>query len=468
VLNTPHWPRAGTAESPWVAGEKWRGLQLIVDDVELPHSPALDLLATFARHRNPLAFVSPAATVGGSIEFTGENEVRYAFLDQGPFLTGNPTQWWRRSAAEEAATVDDLDVGILERRLRLLDEARRNDWIDGLVMPFDPRLRDRWRRPIERAPLLTVEQAIALSGLFLRACGERMIEVEPSGTGIMVNEERLYLLGATNLLSDFEILWEGAGRRWSAVGDPTLMSLVDAVAIRMGRALKARDYLHVRRRANLHEVWPEVLYFFESVLVCLQGAADSAARLVRAVFDIKGSRMMANWGRREWWSALQSSDAPDREFDRECLEDVDVLVGDLRNSIHGEVLTGELRRRVEPGEVPLLGGHTQHTVALESELGKAVALAAVRRGGTGRWAIRATLPDGAALIDPWRYADAAIATTGEALSSVLSALAGTRGFVDLEVHDRARDIFLGRGPQRQNASLLFGVEKLPPLPSRLP
>lgn len=467
MLNTPHWPRAGTVESPWVAGEKWRPLRLVVDDVELPPSSALDLLAAFARQRNPLACVSPAGSVGGGIEFIGENEVRYAFLDQAPFRTGNPSGWWRRSAIEEASVVEDLDVEVLERRLRFLGEAGR-DWIDGLVMPFDPGLRERWRRPIERAPLLTVDQALALAGLFLRACGERMIEVEPSGTGIMVSEERLYLLGATCLLADFEIVWEGAGRRYSTVGDPTLMSLVDAIAIRMGRALKARDYLNIRRRANLHEVWSDVLYFFESVLVSLQGVADSTARLVRAVFEIKGSRMMANWGRRDWWAALQASDAPDHDFDRDCLEDVDVLIGDLRNSIHGEVLTSVLRRRIEPGEIPLLGGHTQHTVALDGELGKAATAAAARRGGTARWAIRATLPDGAALIDPWHYADAAIATTGEAVSSVLAALAGTPEFADLEVHDRARDIFLGRGSERENARHLFGIEKLPSPPSRLP
>ena len=59
---------------------------------------------------------------------------------------------------------------------------------------------------------MTAEEAAALGGLFLRACGERMIEIEPSGTGIMVTEERLYLLGATTLLSDFEVIWEGAGR----------------------------------------------------------------------------------------------------------------------------------------------------------------------------------------------------------------------------------------------------------------
>jgi hypothetical protein len=330
VLNTPHWQSAGIRPSPWVAGDNWRPLQLIVDDIELPSSPALDLLGAFARRRNPLEFVSPAGSVGGSIEFTGENEATYRFAEQAPFTTGNPTGGWRRAATEEVAGFDDLDGNVIERRLHLLDEARRNDWIDGLVMPFDPRLRERWRRAIDRAPLLTEEEAIAVAGLFLRATGERMVEVEPPGVGIMVSEERLYQLGAMSLLENLEFVWDGCGRHWSAAGDPTLQGLIEAVAIRLGRALKARDYLNIRRRAtNVDEIWSDVLYFFESMLVCLQGAADAAARLVRAIFQLQGPRGMPNWGREDWWKAMERSDAPSDEFDRECLEDIDALIGEI-------------------------------------------------------------------------------------------------------------------------------------------
>ena len=464
MLNTPHWQKAGASPSPWTAGDKWRPLQLIVDDIELPPSPALELLGSFAGHRNPLEFVSPGSGVGGGIQFTGENETMYRFAEQAPFITGNPTGWWRRAAAEQAAGFEDLDVSVLERRLHLLDEACR-DWIDGLVMPFDPALRERWKRLILRGPLYTAEEAAALSGLFLRATGERVVEIEPPGVAIMVSEERLYLLGATSLLTNYEFVWEGSGRS-SASGDPTLRSLIEAVAVRLGRALKARDYLNVRRRAtSVEEIWSDVLYFFESVLVCLQGAADAAARLLRVIFQLRGPRGMANWGRQDWWTALGASEAPCDEFDRDCLEDIDVLIGELRNSIHGEVLTSELRERVEPVDMPSMMGFPRRPVALGSELATVVLPAAVRRGGSARWAIHQISTNGPALIDPWQYAEAAIATTGEALSSVLSALARTPDFSELADDPDVRALHLGRVVQRENARLLFGVENLP-APSR--
>jgi len=467
MLNTPHWQKAGTAPSPWVAGDKWKPLQLIVDDVELPDSPALELLISFARHRNPLEFVSPSSSVGGAIEFTGENETIYRFPEQTPFVTGNQTGWWRRAAAEEAAGFDDLDVNVLERRLHLLDEACRN-WIDGLVMPFDPTLCERWKRVIQRAPLYTAEEAVALSGLFLRATGERVAEIEPPGEAIMVSEERIYLLGATSLLTGYEFVWEGSGRHLSATGDPTLRRLTEAVAVRLGRALRARDYLNVRLRAtNVEEIWSDVLYFFESVLVCLQGAADAAARLVRVIFQLKGSRTMANWGRPDWWTALEKSEAPCDEFDRACLEDIDVLVGGLRNSIHGEVLNSELHERVDLVDIPSTKVFPQRPVALDSELASTVLPAALRRGGSDRWATDQISTVGPAFIDSRQYAEAAIATTGEALSSVLTALARMPDFSELASDPDVRALYLGRVIQRENARLLFGVEKLPPPPGRL-
>lgn len=468
MLNTPPWRKAATAQSPWVAGDRWRPLRLIVVDDELPQSPPLELLSSIARHRNPLECVSPWSTAGGSIDFVSENETTYRFDGQAPFTTGNPSGWWRRAAAEEAAHFDDLDAGVLERRLRFLDEARR-DWIDGLVMPYDPQFRERWKRTIHRAPLYTPEEAVAISGLFLRATGERVAEIEPPGVAIIVTEERLYLLGATSLLGGYEQVWEGCGRHWSDTGDPALRSLVEAVAIRLGRALRARDYLNVRRRASdVDEIWSDVLYFFESVLVCLQGAADAAARLVQAIFGLKGGRTMANWGRRDWWAALGDSGAPSEEFDRECLEDIDLLVGELRNSIHGEILGSELRERVEPTDPAAMTGYPRQSVVLDAELGAAVLPAAERRGGSTRWAIHGISAVGAAWIDPWLYADAAIATTGEALSSVLSALAQTPNFSGLTVDADVRALYLGRLIQRENARFLFGVESLPAPPRRLP
>jgi len=328
-------------------------------------------------------------------------------------------------------------------------------------MPFDEVLRDRWKSLLSGANLLTTEQGAALMGLYLRACGERMIEIEPPGTGIMVSEERMYLLGALSVLSRYEVLHEAAEDVWRQTGDPALAGLAEAVAVRLGRAMKARDYLHVRRRSpNVREIWSDVLYFFESLLVCLQGAVDALARLLHRFFELKGSSRRANWGWGGWWRELERSEAPVEEFDRNCFEDLDVLVGELRNSIHGEVLTSELRQKGQPGETPRQMGYSQLVVALGPELATAVAAAADRQGGLARWSIHSTFPEGAALIDPWRYAEAAIVTTADALGSVIEALA-SRTFADLSLNPRAQELWLGKESQKKNAKILFGLEQLP-------
>jgi hypothetical protein len=148
------------------------------------------------------------------------------------------------------------------------------------------------------------------------------------------------------------------------------------------------------------------------------------------------------------------------------LEDIDLLIGQLRNSIHGEVLTSELRERVDPTGMTLTTDLPGKSVALESRLASTVVPAAQRCGGTDRWGIHQIYAEGAALIDPWRYCEAAIATTGEALSSVLSALAGTPAFDEIQLDAKTRALYLGRAVQRENAKLLFGVEDLPPPPKR--
>ncbi|HTT93621.1 MAG TPA: hypothetical protein VMF55_03055 [Solirubrobacterales bacterium] len=177
---------------------------------------------------------------------------------------------------------------------------------------------------------------------------------------------------------------------------------------------------------------------------------------------------MANWGRRDWWSALADSDAPSEEFDRGCLEDIDLLVGELRNSIHGKILGSELRERVEPTDPAAVTGYPRQTVVLDGELGGALLPAVERQGGPSRWAIHRISAAGAAWFDPWRYADAAIATTGEALSWVLAALAQTPDFSGLADDAGVRTLYLGRVVQRENARLLFGVESLPTPPRRVP
>lgn len=127
--------------------------------------------------------------------------------------------WWKTSGPEEAARLG-VDATTLERRFFFLHEAARRDSIDGLVMPFDTRLRDYWRNLLADARLMSVDQAASLMGLYLRACGERMVEIDPHGAGIMASEERMYLLGALAVLPRYEVLHEGAWDAYKQSGTP--------------------------------------------------------------------------------------------------------------------------------------------------------------------------------------------------------------------------------------------------------
>lgn len=459
MLNLPHWQRTGGSPDPFVAGEHWRPLQLIVDEAELGPAPANTVLKSFAaRPRTPLNFVSTAGGFGGTISPSPDGrEIAYQFGTGEAFSVGVASDWWRSAAAESAE--HGLDASMLERQFLLLGEAARSNWIDGIVIDFDQRLHERWQKLLERAKPMTVEEAAALSGLQLRARGERMVELEPPGVGIMVTEERMYLLGAICRLPGYDVLWDASARFWRDGGDPTFHALVDAVAVRLGRALKARDYLHIRRRApSLEEIWSEVLYFFESVLVCLQGAADAAARMVHCLFELPKSRRQANWGYERFWSALAEAQAPVEGFDRECLCDLDVLVGEPRNSIHGEVLRSELRRRSTHDSPAQMTTYPRYSVAIDAELAVNARPAAERRGGLARWGIQSAPPEGAIFVNPWLYTDAAIATTAAGLASVIGAVRDDR-FANFETHDLAP--WLGTPVQWSNAEILFGLEQMP-------
>src|SRR5205823_6295200 len=145
--------------------------------------------------------------------------------------------------------------------------------------------------------------------------------------------------------------------------------------------LTARDYLHVRARAPDREsVWAEVLFFFESLLVCLQGSLDATARFLHVRFGLVGSPRRAHWGQKKWRQRLEESGAPWAAFQNGRLWRLDTLVGELRNAIHGEVLSHELRQAGEGASSPTFLGFMHAGIALDPELGQAIARAAAAEG----------------------------------------------------------------------------------------
>jgi hypothetical protein len=460
MLNPPSWLAVGACPSPFVAGDNSRHLRLIVTDDELESTAALDLLRMLSSRRPLLDVVSLTGAFGGRIKIAeDQRSIDYEFKDRSGSTVFVYGDWWQRAASEGAAEFG-LERDGLERQLLLAHEASRRDWIDGLVMPFAPQLADRWRNLLNRGPLLDGEQAVALAGLFLRAHGDFTVEIDEVGTTIHARHGQMYRIAAAALLPGITRWLVASQKRWRSTGQPELYGLADAVLMRFGRALRARDYLQVRRRASDREAaWPDVLFFFESVLVSLQGSLDAAARFLHVVYGIQGSRRRANWGSDQWRKRLDASAAPTSGFDDVLLWDLDALVGDLRNSIHGEVLSDELGQMTTPGDSPVIMGYVGGGIALEPDLAARIGEAATRQGGTSRW-LRQTFPNGVALVSPWEYAEAAAEAVLRAVASVIEAV-NLASFSDVAEDPRFDELWVGSLSHRGNALALFGVGALP-------
>jgi len=459
VLNAPHWLHSENNRAPFVAGNSPRHLNLVVCDDELDRSPALDLLQQLAASRPLLDVVSTTGAHGGRFEIAADgSSIDYSFKDGHGMTTFVYGDWWRRVAPEQPAEVA-LPAHVLEHRLFMAHEASRRDWIDGLVIPFPRDLAQRWSQVWIQAPVLSEDAAVALAGLHLRAHGDFTLDWD-HGASIHESPDRFYRIAASALLPGVALWLSAAMTEWRATGEPTLFGLADATVVRLGRALKARDYLHVRARApNRDEAWADVLFFFESMLLCLQGSLDAGARFLHVSYGLPGSQRRANWGNKKWRDALDASNAPTSAFDNDRLWRLDALVGELRNSIHGEVLSHELMQANDAGESPTFVGFMRAGIALEPKLAEPIIAAAEAEGGSLRWLPQA-FPDGIALIDPWSYAERAITTVGTALRSIIDAV-NANSHPAADIAPAFESMWTGTETSRVNAAALVGVEQLP-------
>jgi hypothetical protein len=459
VLNSPHWLHKQGNDGPFVAGASPRHLALLVIPDELPQSEAIQLLEQIGRTRPLVDILAPGGDFGGTLEAEPDRPVvTYRFKDGRETDAYVHGDWWRRLTDDDATEVG-LRKEMLEQRLFLAHEARRRPWVDGLVMPFESTLVKRWGQLWAKAPVLSGQEAVALSGLYLRAHGDFTTRWEQR-TSMHESTDSFYRIAAASLLSGVQD-WLGTGLRdWDATGKPGLFAAADAVVVRLGRGLRARDYLHVRGRAPVPaEVWGDVLYFFESLLVCLQGCLDAAARFLHLAFAVPRSPRTANWRHDRWWRGLEESGAPVRDFNRGRVDRLDPLVTQLRNAVHGPVLSHEIRQHVPPGEGPTFVSYGEQGIAIEAALATQIAGAASREGGVTKW-LPQSYSDGVALIDPWSYTERATAVVAEVVATIVAAVNAVQAELPmLTPHAEAR--WVGTPESQAAARALVGLGNLP-------
>lgn len=294
------------AASAFSFGEAARKLHLVICDTELGSSPALSLLSDLAECRDTLRVVSLSGDLGGRIEMEetpGVDDrmtIIHRFSDGEvtmPYLYG--IEWAKREAPSEAKE-HGLETETALRYLLLAHHCSRLEWNDGLVAGFPVSMTKRWRKMCAKAPLLTDSEALALAALYLRAHGDFTVGKE-EGVCRFVRPRVFYTRAAASLLGRSEEWFLEGIDRWQGGGSPDSFALAEAVVERFARALRARDYLQVRARAgDARDAWGDALFFFEAVLLYLQGALDAAARFAQLLYEPGASRTRASWYWKDW------------------------------------------------------------------------------------------------------------------------------------------------------------------------
>jgi hypothetical protein len=227
-----------------------------------------------------------------------------------------------------AAASDEMDAdGFVTRRSYLLDRTHARD-------------------PVAFVP----KDGLALLGLVRRArgnssLGRDMMDIRLGGSTYHFVLEREVLRDAWPWFS--AIVSSGV-----ANNDDSLVYLGQAARERFTRVLQIRDRLHFAAKGEPTRTrGDEVVFQLETLLMFLSAAYDAAARVAHVVY-FGSDYSNAGWRRERWRERLRQIEttlaaiADDGTRGGTLLQ----IVGALRNTIHGEGLRTEERRRA--GEQP--------------------------------------------------------------------------------------------------------------------
>jgi hypothetical protein len=253
-------PHASLRErDPFSSDPGWRPLSLIVDGSR--PSDALTFLAAYGSTATADALlVSNRASARVTLHDAELEDPRDHFpveiVDaRGGYMTAVASASWLSGTAEEVAVDYNRDHDEVLRLLAFSHLASTWPAIDALVSD-DPLIR---AAPEHFIGVLSSAEGVALLGLALRAKGDFTVE-RSTGTTTYIEDERFYRGAAVALVGDVLEPWlrsaAGAWRR----GHVRPFELVQGIVARLARALRARDYVHVRERsADFETAWSEEL-----------------------------------------------------------------------------------------------------------------------------------------------------------------------------------------------------------------
>jgi hypothetical protein len=446
--------------SPFSAGEWNRPLRILIDDEEIEEDESLKLLRALAARPSVEVYSTRGSTpyVARVERLSASNSdswagVRWRGEDFDRRFVNDPAEW--RPEAKELGAEAEEEIEALCQRLAVADLWGAEERWDAIVT--GGKLLSALRAWGGGAPLKSPELALAEVGLCLRAHGDYVVEKERGGTVSMASS--FHVSAAVGLLPSYPAWRAGAMTRWNRGEGAEPYVLIRSAAERLGRTLRALDYVRVRRKhPRLEDSWGELLFFFDTLLLMLDGALDCLARFFHLVLGLPGRRFDASWDKADWLEKLaQGEGRLGPSPGRAGLSDVCTAVAKLRNSIHGAVLSSELHEWDEDAAVTSDFGAGK--LLITGKDAKAIEGACERLGLKGLVESRAdTEAESAILTDADWFA---CAISREAFARIEWLLATA----DLSCLPRAPDEFdlsfeLGPPEYRRNAALLAAI---PPL-----
>jgi hypothetical protein len=442
-------------------GGKWgRPLRLIIDHPGLPDDPPLRLLDALTG-RSGVQLFSTEVTRAWHLEISPQanrnQALTVSFVE--PDRGGRDCAVWAppwRPQAEQTVAEYGGDVEETYRALVLAQACTMHD-LDGFVTSF-PFAERGWGSFATRAHVQDAREAAALLGLYLRAHGDFTVQQE-GNHGTFLAPHNFYAGAAVAPLRRYPDWLRLAVGRWRSARGAASHDLLRGLELRLGRALRARDYFVVRTRAlRPDDSWEEALFFFEAFLLSAAGALDALARCCHVAAELGGSREAVGWRKRDWRERKMLRARPELEpvIGREDtrLRAINEVVGLLRNYIHGEALTQQLSDDRQPGITDYLMGKL---VIGGQDAERLHAAAAHLPGVDG--AVAEEWPEGVASVLPVRLLPPLIANLYAAVNELMEAFALDEAMLRAS-EPFAPDFWVPGHPYRENLVLLCGL----PLP----
>jgi hypothetical protein len=364
VLNLPsHWRAGTTSETGAFIGGKWsRPLRLIIDHPSLPDDPPLRPLDALTGRSGAQLF-STDVTCAWHVEISPRANLNQAltvsFVE--PDGGGRDCAVWAppwRPHAERTVAEYGGDVEETYRALVLAQACTMHD-LDGFVTTF-PFAERGWGSLATKAQVQDAREAAALLGLYLRAHNDFTVQQE-GNHGTFVAPHNFYAGAAVAPLRHYPDWLRLAIGRWRSGSGAAAHDLLRGLELRLGRALRARDYFAVRTRAlRPDDSWEEALFFFEAFLLSAAGSLDALARYCHVAAELGGNREAAGWRKGPWREKRMLKARPELEpvigRDDARLRATNDVISLLRNYIHGEALTQQLSDDRQPGITDYLMG----------------------------------------------------------------------------------------------------------------